>query len=152
MTSAARDIDKLISYSIGDWMVTDSEEIAILGVIRNDPTPDTTVSDLISSRRLNPLLDRVTNNRRQLIELLGGRVNTSTAASVRSSVTRFGSELGWIFDISNELQNKLRSLASAGTGMCVGAPLPVTVSGPSNAPFTGAGATGVDPATLSIRC
>src|SRR5215469_970543 len=48
-----------------------------LGVIRNDPTPDTTVSDLISSRRLNPLLDRVTNNRRQLIELLGGRVNTS---------------------------------------------------------------------------
>ncbi|HEY7187642.1 MAG TPA: hypothetical protein VH436_13900, partial [Vicinamibacterales bacterium] len=149
MTPAATGIQKLISYSITDWAVTDAEEIAILGLIRTDTTPDQTVSDLRAAGLLEGLVLRVTTNRRQLVELLGGRTGSGSAAVLRPIVTRLGNELAWSFTISNELQNHLRGLLVTTRSACAGVG-PVHVNGPSNAPFSGAGATGTNPSTLSV--
>ena len=149
MTPAAVAIEKLISYSISDWAVTDAEEIAILALIRTDTTPDQTVADLKTASLLDPLFSRVTSNRRQLVELLGGRISPGTAAGARPVVARLDPEMAWAFTISNELQNNLRALRMTSRPSCSGVG-PVRVSGPSNAPFTGAGATGTNPATLSV--
>jgi hypothetical protein len=150
MTRAAEQIEKLISYSISDWAVTDAEEVAILGVVRADITPTKTVMDLSISKLLDPLLERVTTNRRQLVELLGARIDTTAAALIRRSVAKLGNDNELVFTISNELQMNLTKLLPTRVQVCRAPTVRVAVAGASNAPFTGSGATGSDPATLSI--
>ena len=102
MTPSADAIDKLMSYGIRDWLVTDAEELAIIGVLQSDTTPDRTVADLVSAARLDPLLQRVSSDRRQLVELLGGRISTTTGGTIKGSIAKHGGELSWRFTISNE--------------------------------------------------
>ena len=150
MTPAAENIAKLIAYSISDWAVTDSEEIAVLGVLRADAVPDRTVMDLMAADLLDPLLNRVSNNRRQLIELLGGRLSPTAAASIRASVAKLGGENAHVFAVSNDLQANLASMGVTKAPVTHGPAVRVTVNGASSAPFTGSGATGTSPAALSI--
>jgi hypothetical protein len=156
MTPAAEAIDKLISYNIVHWTVTDGEETAILGIIRTDITPDVTVRDLVGASRFIPLLHRVSNHRRQLIELLGGRLTPASAQTIRAPIASFtGGNNFFAFLISNELQTHLAKLGISPTTFH-NPVVKITITDHQNRrpfnrrPFTGSGATGTNSTTLSI--
>lgn len=151
MTAGAEKIEKLISYNISDWAVTDAEEITLLGVLRTDLTPTKTLMDLVTADLVAPLLARVTANRRQLIELLGGRITTTAAALIQRQISRLGEDYEHVFTISNELQNNLARLGSGLKPLVCHTPaVRVNVAGSTNRPFTGSGATGTDVTRLSV--
>jgi len=152
-TPSSGAIERLISYTWTDWTVTMSEETAVLGVLRTDPDMPATIRDLHASRMLYALVDRVDegNNPRQLIELLGGGSDAGTKTLVRPAVSTYRIYLIWYFDLSHELQNGFRRLGACFTATPFNmAPYAALIPSAPDAPFSGAGASGVNPATLSV--
>lgn len=152
-TPSSGAIERLISYTWTDWTVTMSEETAVLGVLRTDPDMPATIRDLHASRMLYALVDRVDegNNPRQLIELLGGGSDAGTKTLVRPAVSTYRIYLIWYFDLSHELQNGFRRLGARFTATPFNmAPYAALIPSAPDAPFSGAGASGVNPATLSV--
>lgn len=152
-TPSSGAIERLISYTWTDWTVTMSEETAVLGVLRTDPDMPATIRDLHASRMLYALVDRVDEggNPRQLIELLGGGSDAGTKTLVRPAVSMYRIYLIWYFDLSHELQNGFRRLGARFTATPFNmAPYAALIPSAPDAPFSGAGASGVNPATLSI--
>lgn len=152
-TPSSGAIERLISYTWTDWTVTMSEETAVLGVLRTDPDMPATIRDLHASRMLYALVDRVDegNNPRQLIELLGGGSDAGTKTLVRPAVSMYRIYLIWYFDLSHELQNGFRRLGACFTATPFNmAPYAALIPSAPDAPFSGAGASGVNPATLSV--
>ncbi len=130
-----------------------SEETAVLGVLRTDPDMPATIRDLHASRMLYALVDRVDegDNPRQLIELLGGGSDAGAKTLVRPAVSMYRIYLIWYFDLSHELQNGFRRLGARFTATPFNtAPYAALIPSAPDAPFSGAGASGVNPATLSI--
>lgn len=153
LTPASSAIERLISYTWTDWTVTMNEEVAVLGVLRTDPDIAATIRDLNASRMLYALVERVDegDNPRQLIELLGGGSDTGTKILVRPAVSAYRIYLIWYFDLSHELQNGFRRLGARFSATPFNmAPYAALVPSASDTPFSGAGASGVNPATLSI--
>lgn len=152
-TPSSGAIERLISYTWTDWTVTMSEETAVLGVLRTDPDMPATIRDLHASRMLYALVDRVDegDNPRQLIELLGGGSDAGTKTLVRPAVSTYRIYLIWYFDLSHELQNGFRRLGACFTATPFNmAPYAALIPSAPDAPFSGAGASGVNPATLSV--
>jgi hypothetical protein len=145
LTPASAAIEPLISYSATDWEVTAVEETTVLTVLRADPVISDTVRDLNASGMLGALIDRVdeTINRRELLQILGTGADPVARALIVPHVVRLGSE--W------ELQFNLgRFGVTAAAPAFSAASLSFLVSSNPAAPFTGVGATGVNPTTLSI--
>lgn len=145
LTPVSRAIQPLLSRSATDWAVTVSEERDILSHLRGDSSLSTTIIDLNSAGMLDDLISRVDEPRyrRELLQLLGANLNSSARSLVEPLIIRLGSE--W------ELQYNLGRL-----GVTAAAPAFSTsafshlISSTPTDPFTGVGATGVNPTTLSI--
>jgi hypothetical protein len=153
LTPASNAIERLISYTWTDWTVTMSEEVAVLGVLRTDPDMPATIRDLNASRMLYALVDRVDegDNPRKLIELLGGGSDAGTKTLVRPAISVYRIHLTWYFDLSHELQNGFRRLGARFSATPFNmAPYAALIPSAPDAPFSGVGASGVNPATLSI--
>jgi len=153
LTPASDAIERLISYTWTDWMVTMSEEVAVLSVLRTDPNIPATIRDLDASGMLYHLVTRVhrDDNPRKLIELLGGGSDSGTKSLVHRPVSIYRPALIWYFDLSHELQNSFRRLGARFSATPFNqAPYAHLIPSAPDAPFSGAGASGVNPATLSI--
>lgn len=120
-------------------------EAATLEILRADPDLSATVSDLHSARLLRALLSctRGIANRRELLQMLGSRLNEEARALVEPEVATLGAE--W------ELQFNLGRLGITSRAPPFDAASYSFLISPSPAaPFTGSGATGTSEWTLSI--
>ena len=148
-------IRRLTSYSWDDWAVTTSEQKQVLLLLEGDPNPLATIQDLNSSNRIGDVFHRMEHDQRlELAQVIGGRIDEVTGAAIRSHIVFYPRGKGdvpdnahlFLFDVSCNLQNRLRAL-----GLVKSAPAFNTASiagliGRSpTAPFGGVGATGVSP-------
>ena len=143
--SASAAIVPLISYSGFDWEVSSAEETKILGILRADTHPSRTVVDLNAVGMLGPLVERVDSigARRELLQILGTRVNATAIVLVEPHVAKL--DPGW------QLQFNLARLGVTTAAPAFNpAPFASLISSSPTAPFTGVGATGMNPTTLDI--
>jgi hypothetical protein len=120
-------------------------ESATLEILKGDPDVSATVTALASARELQVLLGRIrgTARRRELLQILGARLNAEAKALVEPCVRALGAE--W------ELQFNLGRLAMSSAAEPFDAAAYSFLISPSPAaPFTGSGATGTSEWTLSI--
>ena len=171
MTATSKKIEALASYGLGDWAVTASEERQIIRLLLADPNVSLTVTDLNQSGMLTKVLDRVDEkqNIERLLQVLGGKTTTVAAADLvrkawqRVEVSRMRGHktyipkrsiigsYGTLFDMSNALQSNLRRLGGVSAAPAFNSsPFSYLISSNLSAPFTGVGATGHDPHSLSI--
>src|SRR5439155_22315320 len=145
LTPASAAITPLISYSATDWSVTASEESAVLSQLIADPDISQTIIDLDSGGMLGALIDRVDEmaNRRQLLQLLGARLNSAARALVEPHVVKLGREWELQFNLGRV------GVTSGAPPFNVG-PFAPLVSTSASAPFTGSGATGVSETAQDI--
>lgn len=163
MTTASRAVERLISYTWTDWYVTMDEQRAALAVLRTDTDLAATIRDLNASGLLYDVVNRLPAL--EISQLLGGGCDSSVTTTLHSAIARAeiaASPAGpviapeqfdcaWLFDLSFEIQNGFRRLGArfSATPFNQSAFAAVIPSAP-NAPFSGVGATGIAPATLTI--
>jgi hypothetical protein len=126
--------------------------VAVLAVVRTDTDLPSTIRDLGSTMRY-ALFERIwgNNHRRALVQMLGGGSDSATAPMVRTNVMSMTPFLH-DFDLSQELQSHLRGMGVSRFAPVAFnlAPFAALIPSAPNAPFSGVGATGVNPATLSV--
>ncbi|MCA8977431.1 MAG: DUF4157 domain-containing protein [Planctomycetes bacterium] len=144
LTANSKAIERLISYSAGDWAVTDEEEAAVLRLLRSDPDISATVNDLEAAGMLEAMIDRVSEFRRELLLVLGDRLTKgSDWALVIPYVRDLGPEWELQFNMGwHGLTKSARRFDPKKLSHVVG-------KGPTD-PFGGSGATGVNPTKRSI--
>lgn len=154
-TPTSDSIQRLINYAWDDWSVTSSEQKQVLALLQGDPNPVATIHDLNSASRIADLFSRLDQEERlQLAQVVGGRVDEPTASAIRGQMIFYprgkadmpdNSHL-FLFDVSNNLQNRLRPLGLVTAAPAFNTATVAAVVGKSvTAPFSGAGATGVNP-------
>ena len=163
MTITSATIDSLLSYAWNDWAVTRQEMRRIVTALKADSRIDATINDLKASDGLLRLFTRVTDPGllRQVVAVLASRSSSSYGVARVELVSvkalnpvltatgpwsNFSAEA--FFDICHDL-----GAASLANGFSVAvSPAGAAAPAPSNpaAPFSGAGATGTNPTTLSI--
>ncbi|WP_437947433.1 DUF4157 domain-containing protein [Sorangium sp. So ce296] len=145
LTPTGDSVKPLIAHSAFDWEVTPAEEASVLALLGADPDLSATITDLDADGVLGDLISRVDEpaNRRALVQLLGRRLSPTARALVESHVRALGPD--W------ELQFNLgRHGVTAAAAPFNRAAYASLVSSDPTAPFTGVGATGVNPTALSI--
>jgi hypothetical protein len=145
LTPTSDAIKSLLSYSFLDWAVNSIDEYNILKLLRKDPDLSATVADLHSDGMLKALLTRVdeTGFRHELLQLLGAGLNATARSLVEPEIKPLGQQ--W------ELQFNLGRLGVTAAAPAFNeAPFKSLISSDPSAPFTGVGATGVNPTTLNI--
>lgn len=138
-------IEPLISYRFADWEVTPADESTVIRHLRADPDVSSTITDLNSSGMLDELIERVdeTSHRRSLIQILGNRLNSSARTLVEPLIQGIGREWEMQYYLA-----KLRVLSAAPAFSR--ASYAHLIGGAGTDPFSGVGATGVNPKTLGI--
>lgn len=134
-----------IQCAAGEWLVNMQSKQKILRYLRDGCDLSDTVRQLHSLGFMDELFDRfeAPADRRVLIQLLGKRLNPATEKLIKPMIANMGSE--W------ELQYNLGRM-----GVTSQAPAFNTsayshlISSSDQDPFTGSGATGVNPTTLGI--
>jgi hypothetical protein len=145
VTPTAERIKELLSYGVFDWTVSAGDERRIADLLKNDPNLAATVAELNRSGWLGPLFSRVDepSTRRELVRLFGEGADPSTRALVEPHINSLGRE--W------QVQYNLARLGVPGAGASFDrAPFADLVSGDPTAAFTGVGASGANPSSLSI--
>src|ERR1044071_4409161 len=118
MTTASGAVERLISYRWNDWLVTDGEQRAALGVLRTDTDLAATIRDLNASGMLRAVVERLPTY--QITQLLGGGCEPGLKATIRSMIIMAearasggGIPVGlpdefnvpWLFDLSFDIQS-----------------------------------------------
>jgi hypothetical protein len=145
LTPASDAIKPLISYSVTDWEVTTEEESKVLAELNSDPDVSATVTDLSKDGMLEALINRVDEdaNRRDLLQILGSKTNATARALVEPYVAKL--------DAKWQLQFNLGRWGVTSAAPAFNAtPFAGLISSDPSKPFTGSGATGINPTTLSI--
>lgn len=138
-------IEPLVSYSATDWEVTSAEESKVIAELRGDPDVSATVQDLSRAGMLGALISRVDEdfNRRALLQILGLKTNATARGLVEPYVAKL--------DAKWQLQFNLGRLGiTSAAPVFDAAPFAGLISSDPSKPFTGSGATGIDPTTLDI--
>lgn len=161
-TPASERIKDLVSYKWNDWSVTNADQRQVVETLRNDPSINQTIRDLRDSNYLDAMLKRVDNPayRRDLIQTLGSRLDNATADIVRPAIA----------DLDTYVVSGLGGAVATGVNRNLWqvsfnlGRLGVTPSGGSfdrtayndlistnpSAPFSGVGATGLNPTDRSV--
>ena len=146
LTPTSDRVVPLLSYSAGDWAVTADDERQILTALRADSDLSATIVDINSAGMLTELLERVDEpeNRRDLLRLLGAGLNATARALVEPIIQDLDSNRGKIHGA--QIQYNLGRLGVSGGGAAfTRSSYDDLISGDAMAPFTGSGATGVNP-------
>ncbi|NMO15077.1 hypothetical protein HPC49_08200 [Pyxidicoccus fallax] len=143
--STAARVQELISYGVTDWAVTSAEQSQVLSLLRADRNLSGTVRELQSNNMLGALMDRVSDpgHRRELVQMLGARTDDSARSMVTPHVARLGAQWEMQFNLGR------MGVTSAAPPFNVG-PFRPLVSNNPEAPFTGAGASGVNPTQRGV--
>lgn len=144
-TPTAERVKELLSYGVFDWAVSAGDERQIVDLLKNDANLPATVAELSRSGNLGPLFERVNepSTRRELVRLFGASRHAGTRALAEPHVNSLGRD--W------QVQYNLARLGVTGAGASFDrAPFQDLVNGDPTAAFTGVGATGANPSSLSI--
>lgn len=144
-TPTAERVKELLSYGILDWAVTAGDERQIIDLLKNDTNLPATVAELNRSGSLGALFERVNepSTRRELVRLFGASRDAGVRALAEPHVNSLGRD--W------QVQYNLARLGVTGAGARFDrAPFQDLVSGDPTAAFTGVGASGANPSSLSI--
>lgn len=144
-TPTAERVKELLSYGVFDWAVTAGDERQIVDLLKNDRNLPATVAALDRSGSLGALFERVNepSTRRELVRLFGASRDAGVRALAAPHVNSLGRD--W------QVQYNLARLGVTGAGARFDrAPFQDLVSGDPTAAFTGVGATGANPSSLSI--
>lgn len=136
----------LISYSAADWLVTEDEERRVLALLRADTNLSGTIADLRAAGMLTALLERIDEpaNRRDLLRLLGERLNSAGRALVEPIVQDLDSAAGGIYGA--QIQYNLgRAHLGGGAAPFNRNAYDDLIGDKALSPFSGSGATGVNP-------
>lgn len=157
MNTASEVLIRLLSYSAFDFAVTSSEESKIISILRSDMRLGDTLFELKRKGFLSKLFDRVDSGQNPsiLVQSLAGRLAQSSYPLAASAVRNHTSHLT-MFENSYALQQFMKSngLSSPSTAVSeqtltnLLAKLPKPAS---TSPFSGSGATGIDPKSHSIN-
>ncbi|MCA8906694.1 MAG: DUF4157 domain-containing protein [Rhodospirillaceae bacterium] len=151
-----------LSYAANDWAVTADEEIEILGLVRRDSNFDKTVNDLDSEDMLDALVSRVddSENRIKLIQMSGAKLTTRAAFDKMLKQIKImmfdegemfmGFNYAQTFTFSFEMHQGMRAMGGLGTSTALDPKHYKKLFGAADQPFSGVGATGVNPHSLSI--
>lgn len=157
MNTASEVLIRLLSYSATDFAVTGDEERKIIGIIRSDMRLGDTLFELKKKGFLPKLFDRVDSgtNPSMLVQSLAGKLAQSSYPLAVSAVKNHTRHLT-LFENSYALQQFMKSngLGSTSTAFSERALANLLVKLPqptATSPFTGSGATGVDPKSHSIN-
>ncbi len=163
MTTTSQQVDALVSYAWDDWAVTQRDSARVVALLRSDPDPDATALDLLAQGGMQRLFQRVRDPHamRRIVATLASHTQIATP-QVRRHLMRDGvgnptllSSGSWsgfavldFFDICRDLGRAAHRLGFPSRTGTPAAPAPAPAQ--PAAPFTGVGATGVNPTTLSI--
>ena len=158
-------IGELTSYGLFDWSVTSDEQKQVVEILKNDPNLSQTVQGLGKDGTLGSLIDRVDNteNRRDLIDLLGKNLNDDAAKLVQPMIEKLDVHETFIAapggsipatDVRENLWQARFNLSRLGI-------VPTNngfdrskyadlVNQNGTSPFSGVGATGVNPTAGSV--
>lgn len=145
LTPTSHNAIPLISYSAGDWAVTADEESQVLSLLRADANLSATIVDMNAAGMLTALLERIDepDNRRDLLRLLGERLDSTAGALVEPIIQDIDTNNGGIYGA--QIQYNLgRSHVSGGAASFSSAAYNDLISGDAMGAFTGSGATGVN--------
>lgn len=166
--SRADQIRELVSYGAFDWSVSRDDQARVLDLLRNDPDLNTTIGALaadanfVGTSSLTTMLKRVDipEFRRDVIDVLARGANDTNAQAIRrelngtdiQSVSGLGGAGGTaVNDQVWQVRFNLVRLGVPPTGPSFDrSPYAGLVSSDPTAPFTGAGATGVNPTDVSV--
>jgi hypothetical protein len=158
-------IGELTSYGLFDWSVTSNEQKQVVEILKNDPNLSQTVQGLGKDGTLGNLIDRVDNteNRRDLIDLLGKKLNDDAAKLVQPMIEKldvrdtFVAAPGGSIPATDVNQNlwqarfNLSRLGVVPTDNGFDRSKYTDLVNPNGtSPFSGVGATGVNPTTGSV--
>jgi hypothetical protein len=167
LTAASDAIEALVAY--GSNLYLDAhEERLVLNHLRRDTSIDLTIAELIKDDLLDNLLARISpENRLEFVQVLGGKIPNAMMDMVLEG--RFGawdrnfkmppprgnnsSRGTWthVYDVSRDLQSNIKrlGLVTKAAGFTASA-FAGAVGGKDTSPFSGSGATGVNPSTLEV--
>jgi hypothetical protein len=134
----------LLSYSATDLSVTDADERSVIALLRADSDVSATVQDIDRAGMLDALLERVDEpvNRRDLLRLLGARLNAAARAIVEPKLQ----QLDLLHAaLAFQLQYNLGRYGVTGSSGFDRTSYADLINSDATAPFTGSGATGVVP-------
>ena len=160
-TPASERIKDLVSYKWNDWSVTDADQRQVVETLRSDPSINETIRDLRDSNSLDAMLKRVDNPayRRDLIQTLGSRLDNATANIVRPAIADLDTYLitglgGAVAGVNSNLWQVSFNLARLGVTPSGGSfdrsAYNDLISANPSAPFSGVGATGLNPTDQSV--
>ena len=152
MDTHAETISTLLSYSMTDFVVDAEEEGRIIGLIRTSPNLDQTLRDLDRNGWLAKLFARVDSGQNEsvLVQSIGGRISPSGYSLVSSRIKEATSK-STMFERSYSLQQSLNkygvSIVTPGSSPANlrAALMRLSSRGSGSDPFSGSGATGLDP-------
>jgi hypothetical protein len=163
MTVWSQHIEKQISYAWNDWGVTERESKRVIMALLADPKIDATINDLDSTGSLIKLYDRMAKPSllRQVVAVIASRSTTASSIArlrlvellrknpiLTSSSHWLNFSAGTFFDICRDLG--INSLAHGFASRAFAPLSPTAAPADPSRPFTGTGATGDNPAGLSI--
>lgn len=137
---------ELISYSVGDWAVTEEEEREVVRLLTADADLSSTIVEIGRAGMLDELLDRVDEaaHRRDLLRLLGAKLTAPARALVEPIIQDLDVNAAGIY--GSQIQYGLGRLGVSGTGAPFNAaPYQGLVGTDATSPFSGVGASGVNP-------
>lgn len=146
LTPTSDQVIPLLSYSLTDLAVTDADEREVLRLLRADANLPATITDINGAGMLDELLERVDEpaNKRDLLRLLGARLNPATRAIVEPLIQDLDINRGAIEGA--QIQYSLGRLGVSGAGAAFYASsYSDLISSNTMGAFTGVGATGVNP-------
>lgn len=157
-------INELTSYGLFDWSVTSSEQKQAVEILRNDPNLSQTIQGLEKDGNLGNLISRVdiTENRRDLIDLLGKNLNEDAARIVQPHIEKLDVKETFVSgpggsvpatDVSQNLWQTRFNLSRMGivpTDSTFDRSRYADLIGSNTAPFSGVGATGINPTGGSV--
>lgn len=166
LTPASDAIKALVAY--GSNLYLDAkEERLVLNHLRRDTSFDLTIAELAKADVLGNLFSRISpENRMEFVQVLGGKIpNALVHTVVEGRVGKYNLEVktpprgsSWsrgdwthLYNVSRDLQTNIKRLglvtkAAAFTASAFAG----AVGGTNSSPFSGAGATGVNPSTLEV--
>jgi hypothetical protein len=158
-------INELTSYGFFDWSVSSGEQKQVVDILKNDPNLSDTIKGLDKDGNLGYMIDRVDSNeqRRELVSLLGKKLDDESAKLVlpllekldvkEGAVSSHGMSVKYAEVNSNLWQTRFNisrlGIEPTTTGFDR-TKFNDLINTNGTTPFSGVGATGVNPTTGSV--
>lgn len=149
MSVYGKTIEKYLTYTATDLVVTSNDELKIISVLRGDPNVDVTIWYLKSKKLVKSLISRIdsSNHRSVLVQTLAAKITHTTFPVITNELSNYP-KVKKIFERCFDLQSFLKPYGIISPAPVI--PASKLISAKATDAFTGSGATGISPASNSI--